>query len=76
MIDELNIERYNEKEREICQLGIMDFYNSYLDFLSNKPWLRDKIMSDTRRVIWLIERIYEISNSNRSEISGRFIFRK
>ena len=70
VIDELNIERYNEKEREICQLGIMDFYNSYLDFLSNKPWLRDKIMSDTRRVIWLIERFMKYPTAIEAKYLG------
>ena len=70
ILDEHNIERTNSKERRICQTGIIDFYNEYLDLLNGKPWLREKLKSNRGGIIWLIERFMKYPTADEARYLG------
>lgn len=64
------IEKNNAREREICQKGIIDFYNSYLDLIKMKPQLRNRIELSVKKVAWMIERFMKYPTTKEAKYLG------
>lgn len=69
-----NIEDHNSQARKIAQEGIMDYYQFYLDFTRQKPWIKAKIREKGHKLSWILERLMRYPTPDEAKYIGNLYF--
>ncbi|WP_434290088.1 HAD family hydrolase [Clostridium botulinum] len=60
ILDKNRISKDELKLKKICTEGILTFQNMFLEFINNKPFLKEKILNKRRDIGKILERFYKI----------------
>jgi predicted HAD superfamily hydrolase len=59
ILEELQGKEINKDEREICKKGMLEFQKMFLDLLRQKPWVKQGLLQQRKKLYWPILRFME-----------------